>query len=192
MEDFRTIFYVILAIIFIVSRVMKSNKSKKQAPPARRRPNPNQGGNAPQGKRQAPTSFEDLLKEFAEEANEQERGSQQVSQREQRSTLSSREERPAARPQPKERQFEEGRTRRFSDEESRKIYEESVKRAEGFDIDFKADEKFKSRRTKFGEGAVESSHHKSNPIIASIKKDLKDPQSIKKAFILGEVLNKKY
>ncbi|MEL7148305.1 MAG: hypothetical protein AAFO69_18165, partial [Bacteroidota bacterium] len=64
--------------------------------------------------------------------------------------------------------------------------------AEGFDIEFGAADNFKSKRTKFGEGAIEGSNRKKNPIAAAIRKDLKDSQSVKKAFILSEVLTKKY
>lgn len=177
MEDIKVVFYVILGIIFVVSRILKSNKGSQKAPPQRRRPAPNAGGNPQQRQRNKPATFEDLLKEFAEEATA-EAPSRQPAKRE--------------APKPREPKYEEGRTRRFSDDESRKIYEESVKRAEGFDIDFSADDSFKSIRTKFGEGAVKKDLHKKNPIIASIKSDLKDKQSIKKAFILSEVLNRKY
>ncbi|MEL7147621.1 MAG: hypothetical protein AAFO69_14695, partial [Bacteroidota bacterium] len=117
MEDFRTIFYVILAIIFVVSRILKANKPSKKTPPNRGKSSPNQAGNTPQGRRKAPTSFEDLLKEFAEEANEQERSTR----KEEREPARAREVATTTRAVSKKPTFEEGKTRRFADDESRKI-----------------------------------------------------------------------
>jgi len=174
MDDYRIIFYVLMGIIFVISRVMKANKSKNKAP---RQSRPSQG-NKP-----APTSFEDILKEFGEKVE---------GQREEKQSLPTRETTAAKKPMPVEKTFEAGRDRRFSDEESRKIYEESIKRAEGFDIAYKVNENFKSNRTIFGEGAVKKDVHEKNPLIDSIKKDLQSPDSVKKAFILSEILNRKY
>lgn len=180
MDDFRIIFYVILGIIFVVSRIVKANKSTNQPP---KRP----GVNRPQqGSRQgkpAPASFEDILKEFGEKVEEK-------SLSREKSVVRQQESRP--KPRAYEQKFEEGRDRMFADEESRRVYEESIKRSEGFDIKFGEDINFGSKRTKFGEGAIRKDIHQKNPLIRSIKKDLKDKDGIRKAFILSEILNRRY
>ncbi|MGB3467739.1 MAG: hypothetical protein WBA74_20805 [Cyclobacteriaceae bacterium] len=63
MDDFRIVIYVILGIIFVVSRIIKANKPSPNAPKPRRRPN--KGGSP------SPQSFEDVLKEFGEKMHEQ-------------------------------------------------------------------------------------------------------------------------
>lgn len=180
MDDFRIIFYVILGIIFVVSRIMKANKSTTQAPRKRPRANTSQPGN---GQENAPASFEDILREFGEQVEDKTLTRERPVTRQQES-----------RPKPKtyEKKFEEGRDRKFSDEESKRVYEESIKRAEGFDIKFGENKNFASKRTVFGEGAVKKNAHQNNPLVDSIRSDLKDKDGIKKAFILSEILNRKY
>lgn len=178
MDDIRVVIYVIAGIIFVVSRIIKANKAKDNAP---QKPT---GTNRPQPRNKpAPASFEDILKEFGEKVEEKSitREKPVVQQ-----------SAPKPKPKPIERKYEEGRDRRFADEESRRIYEESVKRSEGFDIKFGADSNFASKRTKFGEGAIRKDNHAKNPLIASIRNDLKSKDGIKKAFILNEILTRKY
>ncbi len=169
MDSIRIVFFVIGAIIFIVTRVAKANKNKANPPRKQARPN-----SAPQ--QPLPTSLEEMLKEF---------GQQSPSQKSPKPVSKSK-------PAPVVKQFEEGKDRRFSDERSREIYEESVKRAEGFDLKFEPDSNFSNNRTKFGEGAIRKDIHKKNPLIASLREDLKNPNSTKKAIILSEILNRKY
>ena len=176
MDEFRVVIYVVLGIIFVVSRIIKANKSSGSAPKRRPRPTNPQDPNKP-----APTSYEDILKEFGEKVEEK--------------TVT--RERPvgqqsAPKPNPIKKNFDEGRDRRFSDDESRRIYEESVKRAEGFDLKFGENANYDSKRTKFGEGAIKKDVHEKNPLIKSIRNDLKSKDGIKKAFILNEILTRKY
>ena len=180
MDDFRIIFYVILGIIFVVSRIMKANKSTSQAPKRRPRPNRSQPGT---GQGNAPASFEDILREFGEKVEDKTLTRERPATRQQESK---------PKPRTYEKKFEEGRDRKFADDESKRVYEESIKRAEGFDIKFGENKNFASKRTIFGEGAIKKDVHQKNPLIGSIRNDLKDKDGIKKAFILSEILNRKY
>jgi len=180
MDNIKILYFIIAVIIFIVSRVRKANKNK---PPAPRRNNRPSNPTSPQGEEQVPTSLEEMLEELGksmEKNNPQKRSSP---------TLASK---PKPVPVKQEPTYQSGVDRRFADDESRRIYEESIHRAEGFDIDFNENSNFKSKRTVFGEGAVKSDIHKPNPLIAALKEDLKNPNSVKKAFILSEVFNRKY
>ncbi len=173
MDDIQFWLYLAFAAIYFITRMMK----KKNAP------EPTQGDEREPvhtERRNKPVSFEDLLKEFTEGKQEPEREVPEPV--EARQLVKERE----WVEQQKPKEFEEGRTRRFADEESRRVYQESIKLAEGADLEFKRDEHFKSKMQR------EQDEGDGQSLGADIKSMLQDTNSAKKAVILSEILNRKY
>ncbi|MCR9250254.1 MAG: hypothetical protein NXI20_07505 [bacterium] len=183
MEDFQFIIYLIIGAIYIISRALKGknkNNQPQQRPP--RRPQPTQ--NKQQSQSQPPKSFEDILAEFGKRMEEQI----------QPEVIEVQEEKPIVQQAPKPKvqpAFEEGRTRRFADEESRRIYEESIVRSEGADLKFEANQKYKTDSLKMGFSAYDKEKEE-NEFAKEIRESLSDSDSAKKAVILSEILNRRY
>jgi hypothetical protein len=174
--DERIWFYIIAAVIwYFVKRKKKAPDQEEQDTSAT---------NRPQQQRKQVT-FEELLREITE-------------QREQ-------ETRPEPRPAPayvaeaeedlpvrkmreeQERIAKEGSYRHFSDDETRRVYEESVRQAEGFDIAFSPDEKFAKK------SLLKAAVDNQEPTFGDeIRGDLQDIDSARKAVIYAEILNRKY
>lgn len=176
MDDIQFWIYLIFGGIYLVSRFLKKNK--KDDTPSRV-PKPQQG--TPSGRQSKPVSFEELLKEFTEGRSEQE---------------DVVEEAEPIRVEPRKLQQEpvkvedfsrEGRNRQFSDEDSRKIYEESIKNAEGAALNFERDEHFQIKLKSRGQDEESNSE-----VASEIAEMLRNPDSARKAVILGEILNRKY
>lgn len=170
MDDYKILLYIIAAVIYFVS---KARKKKQTTPKDLSRP-----GTENKPSPQAPAkSFEDLLREITGEEEPEEKII----------------ERPAKTPVMEEQQNQEedrrleGERRAFADDESRRVYEESIKRAEGFDIEYGPDEHFKEPRLfKGGENEVEEY------TFADEIRDGLSTSEAKKAIIYSEILSRKY
>ena len=76
----------------------------------------------------------------------------------------------------------------FSDKESRQVYEENLERFEAQKKDYKPDKQNKSKK-----GFWETSEqNKDNQLVDEIKSMLQSPESAKKAIVLSEILNRRY
>lgn len=168
MEDLNFWWYIIAAVIYFLTR-----GKKKKTPTAR----PGTENNPPP--QQPPKSFEDLLKEITGELQPEE--SQPVEQ-------TPLEVVPEEEPQEEPESIRlEGERRAFADDESRRIYEESVKQAEGFDIEFGPDEHFKEPRL-FKSDAEEEQEY----TIADEIRDGLSSDEARKAIIYSEIINRRF
>ena len=179
--DERIWFYILAAIVWYFI------KRKKKAPEEEA---PEATSNRPQQQRRQ-VSFEDLLKEITEQREQEARPSvpapmarpvqQRVEEEEDLPLRKLREE--------KEALEREGRNRHFADEETRRVYEESVRMAEGFDIEFAPDKKFVKENLFKGKAktaVAEASYGD------EIRESLRKPDSARKAIIYAEILNIRY
>jgi len=169
MDDFSFWWYIIAAVIYFLTR----GKKKK---PQQSRPG---SENNPPGENR-PKSFEDLLKEITEGRLEDEQPPPKVEQR----PLVVKE--PIEREEVKDRKLVRER-RVFADDESKRVYEESIKMAEGADLAFEPDENYKQPRLFATEEAEDD-----EPTIADEIRDGLDTSEAKKAVIYAEILNRKY
>jgi len=183
MDDFKIWIYVIAGALYLISRAFKS-KGGDAVPkkPERRSPN------TPTGRPNKPVSFEELLKEFTEgnAGREEEEYKEQPRPVEARQVV-------AERKWVEENRWDddirnEGRNRKFADDESKRVYEESIKNAEGAKLDFERDEHF---RIKLKDRKQEEEENESE-FASDIASMLRNPEDARKAVILGEILNRKY
>lgn len=178
--DERIWFYIIAAVIwYFIKRKKKSPEDEV----------PETTSNRPQQQRKQ-VSFEDLLKEITEQREQETRQGapapvarpiQQHVEEEDLPLRKQREEREALE--------REGRNRHFADAETRRVYEESVKMAEGFDIEFAPDKKFVKENLFKGKSktaVAEASYGD------EIRESLRKPDSVRKAIIYAEILSKRY
>ncbi len=171
MEDLQIWVYVIFGILYFLSRSLR----KKPQEPQKQSPLETEGEARPQ--RRQPASFEELLREITE---------QREPQAEQKPQARKQEKQVSPKTATKAEDFtKEGSTRHFSDEQSRQVYEQSIKAAEGSKAPFERDEHF-SIKLKEREKAEQSQFAK------DIRDMLSNSKSAKKAIILGEILNRKY
>lgn len=174
MDDIQFWLYLLFAVIYFVSRALKKKDPKKtEKRTASRNSTPEE---RPQRK---PVSFEELLQEFTEgrKPEVEEPEYEEEPAYEQRIEEPKREEEPV---------FEEGITRRFSDVESKRIYEESIAKAEGAEIAFQHDDDFKSKLQRTAD------KEQSSGVAQEIRDMLQNPNDARKAIVLGEILNRKY
>lgn len=166
MDDFNFWWYIIAAVIYFLTR------GKKKKPQQKSRP-----GTENSSPKSQPKSFEDLLREITEGRVTQEPQQETVE-------VQPKEEQNATT---KERFKKSGEQRAFADDESRRVYEESIKMAEGADIAFEPDENFKEPRLfkKESNQATERSY-------AEELMDGFDADEAKKAVIYSEIFNRKY
>jgi hypothetical protein len=172
MEDYKFLWYIIAAVIYFLTRGKK--KKKEQSRPGTE--------NAP-SPQERPKSFEDLLREITEGAKEEE---EEPVERKPEIVHESRYDR-------EEREREnarksEGSQRAFADDESRRVYEESIKMAEGADLDFKPNEHFVE--PSLFKGEVEDLEEEWT--IADEIRDGLNTTEAKKAIIYSEILARKY
>lgn len=183
MDDARVWMYIVAGAIFIISRILKQKKNDGI-------PGKPTGGpqNRSSGRPNKPVSFEELLKEFTEgstASEEEEEYRKQPAPVEARQVLEERKWVEENRWDDDIRN--EGRNRKFADDESKRIYEESIKKAEGAKLDFERDEHFQIKlkdRKKEEESESE--------LATDIRTMLRNPEDARKAVILGEILNRKY
>lgn len=172
MDDFNILWYVLAAIIYFITR------SKKKPKPTAR---PGTENNPePQG---PPKTFEDLLKEITGEAvlDPEEEVLEPIKETVKEPEPVNQEEEAA------EQRRLEGERRAFADEESRKIYEESIKRAEGFNLEFEKDEHYKQPRVLKGDIEEEEEYTFADEI-----RDGLSSSEARKAIIYSEILNRRY
>lgn len=201
MDDIQFWIYLIFAAIYFLTRnLRKRSKQSEQKRPRspleteeinERRPTSSTSGKRTSSGSET-QSFEDLLREITgqsefpgqkkEEVEEVEEPEPFVEAFDQYDTAGKREY------QEKKENIEEGKTRRFSDEESRRVYEESVKLAEGSALDFNADDDFRSSKLKTTSGYQEPE----NEFVKEIRRTLQSAEGTKKAVVLSEILNRKY
>lgn len=156
-------YYIIFAIIYFLFR--RKKKKPNQTPNTAKT-------DAPQ-KRPQPVSFEELLKEITDQREPEQ--------------VVVEEPKPAPVPEPVKQEEKEVRTRKFADDESRRIYEESIQRAQEVDIEYKPNEHYATGKL------VRSVEVESEPTIADeIREALKSRNSARKAIIYGEILNRRY
>lgn len=168
MDDLNILYYVAAAIIYIITRARKK-KAGTSAPS----PTPQETTST---QRPTPKSFEELLQEITEgRVGEKDLTSKGEPEKEPEKAVTD----DAIRL--------EGERRVFADEESRRIYEESIKQAEGFDLPFEQSEHFKDEK------AISTSLNKQRT--ATLAQDIKNgltSQDAKKAVIYAEILNRRY
>lgn len=166
MDDFSFWWYIIAAVIYFLTRNKK--KPQNSRPGTENTPPPSQ----------RPKSFEELLREITE-------GPQAEVEFEEPKQV------PVVIDEPKtEEAFKhEGERRVFADEESRRIYEESIKMAEGTDLKFEKDEHFKTPTLFKGlaDADKESDELATDLVVADF-----DADEARKAFIYSEIFNRKY
>lgn len=171
MEDFKFVWYIIAAIIYFISRGKK--KKKEQSRPG------TENIPSPQNR---PKSFEDLLKEITEGPQEESRPVEQTPVEVVENPYHVEEQKR------QEQRRSEGTRRAFADDESRKVYEDSIKMAEGADLEFKPDESYSEPRLFKGE--VEKLEDEWT--IADEIRDGLNTTEAKKAVIYSEILARKY
>ena len=167
MEDFSFWWYIIAAIIYFLTRGRKKKQQQKERPGTENSP-----------PRSQPKSFEDLLREITEGRIEEEPEEPVVVKRK-----SNEEERR------REATRLEGERRSFSDTESRKVYEESIKMAEGAELSFEPDESFRESRL-FRDTKQEAEEEES--FAKEIREGLRSNTEVRKAVIYSEILQRKY
>lgn len=173
MDDIQTWIYIIIGVIYFVIRSFR----KKTPEIPNESPVDTTNPQRSDSERRKPLTFEELLKEFTDPESRQ--TEEEVVEE-------------VRRPEPektKEDFAKEGSTRRFSDEESRKVYEESIKQAEGFEIPYDTDEDYHIEKFK----AIPHDHDEEEDTVADdIRSMLSQPEDAKRAIILGEIINRKY
>ncbi|MCP4459919.1 MAG: hypothetical protein GY816_18135 [Cytophagales bacterium] len=175
MEDNKIWFYIIAAVIYFLTR--RKKKKNQPQPESSERP---KESNRPQQQKK-PVSFEDLLKEITE-------GRADTVEPE---VIEEKNSEPVYEEALKEEPTKKERIRHFADDESRRIYEESVARAAefepGHDHKFEPDDDYVSKKM-FKGLEVET-----EPTLADeIRESLQTTDSARKAIIYSEILNKKY
>ncbi len=166
MDDFSFWWYIIAAVIYFLTRGKKKEQPNKR---------PGSENNPPAANQ--PKSFEDLLKEITEGRPQEEPTF------EQEPVVIDTEE------SEKEKQRLEGERRVFADDESRRVYEESIKMAEGADLEFAPDEHFQEPR--LFKGTREEEEEEEWSIADEIRDGLNSTEA-KKAVIYSEILTRKY
>lgn len=192
MDDIQFWIYLIFAAIYFLTRNLRkrSKESEKKRP---RSPLETQDEDSTTPKKQS-QSFEDLLREvtgqseFPGQQKEEER-EQEIEEPEPFVEAFDKYKTAGSREYEEEKgDFEEGKTRRFSDEESREVYERSIRMAEGSDLTFDPDESFRSSKLK-GSTQVEEEE---NEFVKEIRETLANSDEARKAIILSEIINRKY
>lgn len=160
--DFENYFYVILAIIYFLSRVLKG---KKQAPE-------DESYDQPETTGKKPVTFEDLLKEFTEEKSVEPEPEVVVEE----PVREVQDRRPKSYRSP------------YSDEESKSIFEKSIKEAEMLS----KEEKPAENKLTFKEFKPYQEEEEVEGFATEIREMLQSGDGGKKAIILAEILNRRY
>lgn len=173
MDDIQVLLYIVIGIFYFISKAMK--KKPTPPPPVKRR-EANDTGGAPQ----RPMTFEELLKEFTQVPEEE---------------VPAKPEVVVAAPSyeaPVVRNYEEAYVPKynFADDDAKRIYEESQRMAAT--TQRLANAKVEEDALRFKEYQRKTKTEQENPIAASIRQMLQDPNEAKKAVVLAEILNRKY
>ena len=162
--DEQILFYIVAAVIYLLTR---KRKRKQHSAPETSEASPPQ-------KKSQPLSFEDLLKEITDQREPKSEIEEISSESDEKS-----EERVSTE------DHKEGR--KFADDESRKIYEESIRRAQKIDHEHKLD------KTYATEKLVRSVEVNSGSSFADeIREGLTKIDTARKAIIYAEILNRRY
>jgi hypothetical protein len=183
MDNIQFWIYVIFGIIYFVARNFKKKSQEKKQPST--------DGAEGSGETVPAQSFEELLEEIT--------GRKSVKP-ESRPVIEEESDR-YMQPKPWEEEvkqvidsrsaFEkEGETRAFADEESRRVYEESVKRAEGSDLVYEVDEKYANSKVLLETATAEGG--KENKVADEIREMLTNTSGARKAFIAGEIFQTRF
>ena len=165
MDDFSLWWYIIAAVIYFFTRGKKKKGKQTSRPGTDNKP--------PQG---PPKSFEDLLREITEGRQEE-----QPTFEQEPVVISMQTEQSKKKEPPEE-------SRAFADDESKRVYEESIKMAENTDLKFEPAENFEQPRLFKGD----TSSDKQEPTIADEIRNGLSGNEAKKAIIYSEILNRKY
>ncbi|MEO9474067.1 MAG: hypothetical protein ABJG41_00980 [Cyclobacteriaceae bacterium] len=173
MDDIQFWLYLGFGLIyFIVRQMKKKNASEQEQSPQ----------DAPTEKPyKKPVTFEELLREFTGETTEEEKEVVLEDYSELKKEEDHKEE-----VKPYKYTEDDHSRRRFADDESRKIYENSIKQAEGAELVFERDNNFKSKMTRKEQQEADSAFGR------EILESLQDADQAKKAVVLSEILNRKY
>lgn len=171
MEDYKFLWYIIAAVIYFLTRG-KKKKQEQTRPGTEKTPSP----------QDRPKSFEDLLREITEGTKEEQSSPAEQTVVEVEKPYEREEKRR------QEQRQSEGVKRAFADDESRRVYEQSIKMAEGADLEFKPDEHFAEPR--LFKGSVETLEDEWT--IADEIRDGLNTTEAKKAIIYSEILTRKY
>jgi len=176
MDNIQFWIYIAFAVIYFISKSLKQSK-KKEAEEKRNFSPLETEEDAPK-----PVSFEDLLEEIT--------GRKTLNQPQAKPNWEMEQEAVAKRGGSQDvRAFEkEGSERKFSDEESKKVYEESIKLASRY---ASYSEPQVDHMTKWKKLASVQNNN-SHGIADEIREMLADANGAKKAIILSEILNRKY
>ena len=169
--DFENFFYVILAVIYFLSRFLKG---RKQAP------REDESYEQPEDTGKKPVTFEDLLREFTQE-KEQQQPSQEVTEVE---VVEEEPFRPARESSRKTYQSP------YSDEESKSIFERSIREAK--DLAKTNKQSTDDKSLVFKEFKPYQEEEESNLFATELKEMLQSGDGGKKAIILSEILNRRY
>ncbi|MFT6866841.1 MAG: hypothetical protein ACJA08_001679 [Cyclobacteriaceae bacterium] len=172
MEDIKIWLYLGFGLIYFIVRQMRKKKADAE---------PNvEGEQETQSPQRKPLSFEDLLREFTEE--------KEVVAKEVLIDEYAEEQKQQEKIEALKQVAKEDHTkRRFADEESMKVYANSIKQAEGSDLKFEKDPQFELKsKNKATEQETE------NNFLKEILESFNDPHQAKKAVIISEILNKRY
>lgn len=172
MDDIQVWIYILFGIIYFLVRAFK--KKEPQSPPSRPRTSQSQ----PEPERK-PVTFEELLREFTEGREEERAPRKEPVKEVSTQKIEQRKE------EKRNSEFEEGRTRAFADEESRRVYEESIARAEGA-MRSSIENEFSSKIRR------NEDQEEERGVASEIKDMLNNPADARKAMILSEILNRKY
>ncbi|MEP0366099.1 MAG: hypothetical protein ABJN36_17935 [Cyclobacteriaceae bacterium] len=173
MDDIQFWLYLGFGLIYFIVRQMKKKKSNEQEQSPQDAP-----AEKPYKK---PVTFEELLREFTGETTEEEKEVVLDDY-----TDLKKEENREEEVKPYKYTEDDHSHRRFADDESRKIYENSIKQAEGADLVFERDNHFKSKMTRKEQQEADSAFGR------EILESLQDADQAKKAVVLSEILNRKY
>ena len=181
----QLIIYIVLGIIYSVFRAKRKQKNTPRPQQPSRPQSPVQ---QEQSKRKA-SSFEELLREFQLESEEEQEPKTETYVDINDEDEFDDEPSPYASKQITKNAPEyeqEGSYRSFSDEESKSIYEKSVRQAEKFDAEL--DESI-AKASRFGEFKIKK---KSNAKVTKLKKQLKTSEGAKNAFVMSQIFERRF
>lgn len=185
MDNIQFWIYVVFAAIYFIAKALK--KSPKDKPATRKPKSPVQTADDQDKPYQKPKSFEELLEEFTGGGQSSREEEVEVEEPEPFAEAFEKLDKPKERLYGEEEKIvrQEGSRRVFADEESKKVYEESIKRAEGANLEFKRDEHFLKGVERKEEGSE-------NELAREIREGLSNVNEAQKAVIYSEILTRKY
>jgi hypothetical protein len=185
MDNIQFWIYVVFAALYFLSRAMKKKPEQNRPKQRPRSPLETEDSTSSSKPYERPKSFEELLAEFTGESTGKKKEEEYEVEEPEPFADAFEKVSSAGEKRYEDRSFEdEGTKRSFADDESRRIYEESIKRAEDNAIEFSRDEKFLKEDKKL--------QRKGSEIAADIKASLQNRDQARKAVIYAEILNRRY